>query len=201
MNEILSFILNHVKKNINGRIADEQNNTLKVMEYAVLAGDGDHLEIGSLFGGSAICVALAKRYYNLDGKVVCIDPLNGYYLERFKYSDDLVTKMPVDLETFLSNIEMFGVEDKIEIIQKNSYPFPNELSGIRFVSTYIDGDHWDDAPMRDWMNVKDITEKYVIFDNYDELHPSVLSAGEIAIKDDKWENEYSGGITLVLRKI
>lgn len=38
---------------------------------------GDHVEIGTLHGASAIAVALAKKMAGVPGEVYCIDPLDG----------------------------------------------------------------------------------------------------------------------------
>src|SRR5574342_461649 len=44
-------------------------------QTVINAGNGDHLEIGSLFGGSAILSALVKKNFSLQGNIYCIDHL------------------------------------------------------------------------------------------------------------------------------
>lgn len=194
----VSCIVEYVKSKIIGRVADQEDGTAVMAYYAAKAGSGDHLEIGTLFGGSAIVVALAKRLMGLDGNVYCLDPLDGYYRERFGHITDVVCKEhEISPDLVMKNAKIFEVEDRIRIIQKKSLPFPDELRNHRFVSAYIDGDHWDNMPTHDWNNVKKITSKYVIFDNYDDSHPSVKKACDRALKDG-WKLEYSGGITFVV---
>ena len=41
------------------------------------AGNGNHLEIGTAWGGSAIMAALVKRRFGLDGQIVAFDPISG----------------------------------------------------------------------------------------------------------------------------
>jgi len=72
----ITGIVKEVEDNIVGRLAnkigDERtNNTEVLLEYVLKSGGGNHLEIGTLFGGSAIAVALLKNYYGQSGIVVC----------------------------------------------------------------------------------------------------------------------------------
>lgn len=203
----LKEITNLVKSDINGRIAnmfDNQrtNNVEVVMEYVLRAGGGNHLEIGTLFGGSAIPVALAKKKYNQSGMVVCVDPLNGYYQDRFPGPSmiDGNCGVAVTPETLFENIETFGVADRVLVLRSKSEAIAN-LIDMKFTTAYIDGDHWGDAPLNDWLLVKDITSRYVIFDNHDEAHPEVLYACGFADRDPDWRCVYQEGISYVLEKV
>lgn len=161
--------------------------------------DGDHLEIGTLFGASAIVCALAKKNAKREGKIFCIDPLNGYYIgARNKNGADIGSeidkpsgKKPT-MENLLKNCKEFGVE--LEIIQKKSDPFPEELKGRKFATVYIDGDHWNGAPARDWNSIKDNVDSFVIFhdctpeyshvtDAYRRARKEVPSAGHTLFAD------------------
>ena len=61
-----------IKEGIIGRIACDQF-ACGVITEVVGQCKGDHLEIGTLFGGTVILAVLAKR----KGKVYVIDPLEG----------------------------------------------------------------------------------------------------------------------------
>lgn len=172
-------IAGRVRACITGRIADSDENLARLCRYAVSAGNGDYLEIGTLFGGSAIAVALAKKEAGLTGKVYCIDPLDGYYIgainDRGRDISELIdiSGYTPSLEILESNADKLGV--KLEIIQQKSHPFPKQAKR-NYVMAYIDGDHWNDAPLNDWLNVRRIVTKYIVFDNVDRQHPSVSLA-------------------------
>ena len=68
------------------------------------------------------------------------------------------------------------------------------------MTAYIDGDHWNNGPWTDWMNVKDRTEKYVTLDNYDKDHPAVIAACHRAAEDPEWECVLQRNISYVLRR-
>lgn len=199
---VIEDIIKRVKKSIIGRLADKKEigNTALMLSAVEAGGDGDYLEIGVLFGGSLIAAALLKNALGQKGKCVGIDPLNGYYVERRSADTnrDILTKKPVTPETLQKNLRKFGVEDRCEVIQANSFPLP--VKG-KFAVTYIDGDHWGDAPLKDWESVKDITTKFVVFDNFDDKHPDVIKACLIAEQDPKWERWLAEGITFILKRV
>lgn len=178
---VISEIIQYVKDNMIGRMADEQNNTALMAETTLC--DGNHLEIGTLHGGSAIVVALLKKEHGFTGNVYCIDPLDGYYLDsncpqKWQAMIDPISKVPISIETIKENIKRFDVE--LNIIQKSSIPYP--LNGEAFSTAYIDGDHWGNVPTLDFMNIQSHIEKFITFDNCDDRHPSVQSACRYAEK-------------------
>lgn len=182
-----------VKANMLGRIADERNNTEFMAEVTLM--NGNHLEIGTLHGGSAIVVALLKKHYGYSGRVTCIDPLNGYYADipKWAHETDVVTNVPVTLETIRENEQRFGVS--LEIIQAKSNPFP--VRGRSFATAYIDGDHWREAPLIDFINASTVTSDYIVFDNCDQKHPDVMRACWIA--EQVWTPYKRQGTTCIVR--
>jgi hypothetical protein len=114
--------------------------------------DGDHLEIGTMWGGSAILAALVKQDYGFEGKVVVIDP--------FCDSDGAHGHPNADI--FWSNAEKLGVKDRMELIQEYSHPWP--LKDRKFATALIDGNHNDPWPERDWNNVKECADVVLIHD-------------------------------------
>jgi hypothetical protein len=198
---MVNGIIANIDKRIVGRITNKDKNYSYLAEIIQLAGDGDHLEIGTLFGGSAILVALLKKEYGYSGKVVCIDPLDGYYkgVKNQCWEADPIAKIQVNRKTLDDNLRKFGVIDEVEIIQSKSYPFP--IENRRFASTYIDGNHWQDWPSKDWRSVKDITEKYVLFDDYTKSHPAVVCACEEAKNSNDWKVLFLKEASFALERI
>jgi len=193
----LPAIVAHVKKHMTGRMCDEENNVLQMLEACQI--DGDHLEIGTLHGGSAVAVALMKMEYGLSGKVVCVDPLSGYYmgLKRGKPIDPY-SGTPVSRAVLEKNARTFRVE--LEIMQMKSDEAFDEFRHTRrrFASAYIDGDHWGDAPLRDLYECMNIVSTVIAVDNYDRRHIEVMQACDTAAK--YWEAQPHTGILYVLRK-
>ena len=194
-------IVRYVSDNIVGRLANtygdiELDNVHVLLDFVSRAGGGNHLEIGTLFGGSAIAVALLKLQLGQTGVIVCIDPLNGYY--KMDGSGDDISGIPVTSETLFGNIEKFFVEDRILVMRAYSQLCSN--LNIPFSTAYIDGDHKHGAPLSDWLLVKDMVSKYVIFDNCDDKHPDVQTACYTANNDFEWKCVYSKGITYVVER-
>ncbi len=196
-------LIQGIQKRIRGRIAHEQHNCNYLAWAVAQAGDGHHLEIGTLFGGSAILAALVKRECGLGGDVYCIDPLSGYYKgTEFEYPVDPVTGIAINEEVVWANARAFGVENRIHVIAKPSRPWPEqELRELCFASAFIDGDHWGDMPAHDWNMVAPRTDGYVVFDNYDEAHPAVMEACRRARTTPGWRAEFVGGITYIVRRV
>jgi hypothetical protein len=206
-NKDLQQITNLVKRDILGRVDNvmdnqETNNIEIVMEYVLRAGSGNYLEIGTMHGGSAIAVALAKKKYKQTGMVVCVDPLNGMYQDRWPDPTmvDKKTNVPVTPTTLFHNIAKFGVADRVLVLRSKSDAIAN-LVDMRFTTAYIDGDHWDDVPWQDWLLVKDIVSHYVIFDGYIEMFPGIMSTCDKASYDIDWKCVYQEGKSFVLEKV
>lgn len=184
--------ITYVKANMLGRMADEQGNVALMAETTLR--HGDHLEIGTLHGGSAIVVALLKKAYGFTGRVVCIDPLDGYYNgTRHAKEVDPVTGVPVSIDTLTENMRRFDVE--LEIIQAESIPFP--LHDREFATAYIDGAHWGDIPTMDFVNAAMVTKHFITFDNCAAKWPDVEHACHIA--EHTWTPYKRQGITCIVR--
>ena len=72
------------------------------------------------------------------------------------------------------------------IVPDKSVPFPELLKEEEFGTVFIDGDHWNGVPLKDWENTKLRTNKYIMFDDYDRLHGDVVGAVKIAQNDPCW---------------
>lgn len=111
-----------------------------------------HVDIGTLWGGSAIAAALAGAE-----TVICIDPFVGYY-GGVDPSYNGVYPTPMDV---LANFAKFGVEKRIIVIKAYSHPFPL-LS--KFDSVLIDGDHSYQGCYQDFDNVRFLCKKIFFHD-------------------------------------
>ena len=200
--EVAQQIIAQVKNGMIGRMADLEDGTLKMLLAVAESGNGDHLEIGTLFGGSAVAAVMMKKSLGLQGRVVCLDPLDGFYIgSPMEANIDPVTRLPINAETVWENAGIFDVADRLEIIQKRSSPWPKELHGRQFASAYIDGDHWGDSPLDDWQNAAPSVRDFIIFDNYAPTHPDVMRACKVTEQYPDWECVYAGGITFIVERI
>lgn len=144
----------NINKQIRGHFCMTPGEAVALASVIYDAGDGDHLEIGTMWGASAILAALTKKEYGLKGNVVVVDP--------FCDADAGGHGQP-DAKIFWANMEIMGVEDRIELIEKHSAPWP--VGNRKFASALIDGDHQGEWPKTDWNNVRQHA-KIVIFHDY-----------------------------------
>ena len=152
------------------------------------AGNGNHLEIGTAWGGSAIMAALVKRRFGLDGQVVAFDPIRGL---------DVVLDRPRSLEVIDENFRRFGVTDQIELVADK---FDVEwVASLRFSSVLIDGSHRYDDVLRDWLGVRQVAERYVMFHDYDYAHHWIRKTVEDNM--DGWRLVHLFGSSLILERI
>jgi len=165
-----------------------------ICNMAINAGAGDHLEIGTSYGASAIAVALAKKAAGIPGTVYCIDPYPKKRNPKFINSDAI----PATYKEVLENIKKSEVD--ITIIRASSSPFPAELKDKLFVSSYIDGDHIGDMPMNDIRECAKRTEYYMGVDNYEEGYPDILNAVHKFALEDEWNLFFKNYLFVSFRK-
>lgn len=202
-----SDIVSYVRANIQGRIASkigerETGNVEVLLDFVEKAGEGNYLEIGTLFGGSAIPVALLKNELLQRGLVFCVDPLDGYYRKYASREDmmDLQSRTPVTVQTLFNNIAKFNVGNRIVVLREYSTSLA-EFIDMKFAVSYIDGDHRGGVPLRDWNLIKNITTKFVVFDNCADTHPDVHLACKAANDEKNWRKVYHKDITFVVERI
>lgn len=182
---------------LEGYPADQGVSLPWVCQMAVNAGAGDHLEIGTSWGASAIAVALAKKRAGLPGKVWCIDPYNKKRENVVKIGepDNLPT---ASISAARRNIK--NAEVDVQIIRADSLPFPDKLKDMRFVSAYVDGSHVGETPYLDLMEVSKRVDYYVGTDNYEEGYPDVLAACHKFLQQDLWNLYFKNFIFISFRK-
>ena len=173
---------------IDGWIVSNPFDAAALSQMVYNAGDGDHLEIGTGWGGSAIFAALVKRAFSLSGRVVTFDPIEGV---------DVILHRPRDLEIILANFRRFCVSDSIELITKT---FSAEwVEGRRFTSVLIDGSHLYDHVYHDWKDVKMLADRYVMFHDYDDAHQGILRT--VRENMDGWRIVHLSGYSLILERL
>lgn len=161
-----------------------------LLAQIICSSVGDHLEIGTAFGGTAIAAVKSMEYCRRPGNVVCIDPYDNHTQGVSAYSDKLE-------KYFWDNVDKFGVRDRIELVKEVSHPFP--INGRRFGSAFIDGDHDKECVKNDWLNIKDIVDKYVMFHDFRkvEVREAVY---EWVLPCKEWTISLVCGWSLVMKK-
>ena len=183
-------VAKHVRENIpHGRSLISDHDAGLLVQMVLNARHGDHVEIGSLFGGSAIVVALAKKEFRSRGGITCIDPLDG----KMKDLHGVVASA----ESFRSNLEYFEVKDMVELIQKRSHPFP--ISG-QWATGYIDGDHWNNLPLFDSRNLQTHCSYAIMFDDYCMGKPEVQGAVQATASHHDWILVHISGLSAIFRR-
>ena len=183
--------------NLEGYPADQGVSLPWICQMAVNAGAGDHLEIGTSWGASAIAVSLAKKLAGLPGKVWCIDPYN-------KERENVVQignpeNLPIaSISGARRNIK--NAEADIQIIRAKSLPFPEKLKDKRFVSAYVDGAHTGETPYLDMVEVSKRVDFYIGTDNYEEGYPDVLDACHKFVNERDWNLYFKNFIFVSFRK-
>lgn len=158
------------------------------LSHFVMLAEGDHVEIGCGWGGSAIVAALTKKAKG-DGKVYTVDPLS-----QDRYDFGLKTDLVYE------NFETFGVDDLIVHVDKPSYPWP--IEGKRFASGLIDGDHSFDGCLQDWEILKEVVDEYIlVHDVWEVAWPAVTEAWQIMCQDPDWVVRYLDAQMGVLMKV
>ena len=150
---------------------------------------GDYLEIGSLFGGSAIVAALFAK-----GHVYGIDPFG--YSPGQTHSDATPSA-----EVVLQNAYEWGAEDKITMFTQRHPPLPKMLENTLFTVAFIDGDHTYEGVKRDWENLKDRVISYILFH---DVVSSAFGARDAFIEagnEQYWEQIYLSGKMGVLGRV
>lgn len=198
-------IINYIHETIDGRMCDEQSNCLYLASTVQEAGGGNYVEIGSLFGGTAIMASLVMKDLGLTGKVYAIDPFDGYYTGTKNEKNRLVgaevdplTHKTITIERAQRNAKNLGAD--VEFIKAKSNPWPI-ADEVNFAVAYIDGDHWNNGPWQDWLNLKDKVDKFIVFDNCDKKHPAIQEACAKAWLDPDWALTFRLGMTCIFQRV
>jgi len=151
--------------------------------------EGDHLEVGTAYGGTLFAAIKAMEYCNRKGKVVSIEP----------FGEDIRNTLHKAVEKeFWNNVKHFGYADRIEHIKKNTRPgseYP--IKNRRFATAFIDGDHSFEYVLNDWNNIKNMVDCYIMFHDYRK--PAIKDVVDTyAIMDNRWRVGATEGWSVVL---
>jgi len=185
-----------------GRAADEGVSLPFLGSMVALSGDGNHVDIGSLYGASAIMAAITKKRLGLGGDVYAIDPYDPITREaQAQPQPGMKGNLGATPEEFWKNVEEFEVKDRVRLIRKVSHPWPEELKDTIFASAYIDGDHRGEGPWNDFLNIRGRVTNYIGCDNYEEEYPDVVDAMWKAMNTEDWFLYYKNINFVALRRI
>jgi hypothetical protein len=175
-------IIDYVNKHIHGRVALNGDDQAELL-MRVARRPGLHIEIGCLWGGTAILAALAKKQAQLPGEVLSIDFMFGGF---WNTEDPDNHKQPA-LDDVYWNALKFNVADRISLWRINSYPWPL-APHIHPVTALIDGAHDRMGVLHDWESLKDITDEAIIFHDYHMYYPGVMDVVDNFVrKDPNWQ--------------
>lgn len=155
----------HVSYFMIGRIAMQPREAELVEKYASQCSSW--LEIGTLWGGSAILAALTRP----DIQVTCIDPMHGYYGDKDMADSQKRTPSVAALQ---DNLHRFGVSERVTLLEQSSDPFPEvEADGI-----LVDGAHDYDSVLHDVQAACAHARKWILcHDINDEVVNDAVNAG------------------------
>ena len=180
LNEIYDFgvsIAKEIDHNINGGLACEYADVGLLAQAS--CRNGHHLEFGTLFGATAIAVAMTKKKFGIFGDVYTVD--NGQYQDKLVRQQNI----PFPENMLLDNFRMFGIEERVHTIKANTNPLPDPVNRMQFASAFIDAGHDFENCYSDFENAKERTN-IIVFHDYDDSHPGVVQAVEMATRDPKW---------------
>ena len=201
MNEhfALGMILKrYIEREIDGRFTMNRYDGGAIAQ-AVSECSGDHLEIGSLYGGSAILAALTKKLVGQSGMVYSIDAWEFYEDQTVLGGDKYPSR---DLARW--NAKQIGVADRIMFYQQTHPPLPKELEDKRFDTAFIDANHMYDGALADWNNLRGRVNKYMLFHDILVLKYHEADVGKVfrdAAKFPEWEAVYCLPKMGVLRRV
>jgi len=196
--EIYALAEGVVKDIPKGRAADTGASLPALGEMVRLGGNGDHVEIGCLFGASAIMAALVKEHYHLSGTIYTIDPFEPRSVAYFDKVPEGTEEGSID--AVLENLDHFHVGHRVQVLKMSSYPWPAELDKHEFVTGFIDGNHVGLAPWFDFLSLRDRVKLFIGIDNFEESYPDVLAAGVRTLAVGGWILHYKSGIFMSIRK-
>ncbi len=151
---------------------------------------GDYIEIGSLYGASAIVAALFGN-----GHVYCVDIFEPYSKRK-----DVALPSP---ELVLSNAANWGAEKKITPFKHRHPPLPEELEHVRFDIAFIDGDHTAAGSLADWENIEHRVDRYVLFHDVRPNSPygALQTFTQHAMRDPNWNLIYRDTVSKTMSSI
>lgn len=187
-------LMNDIKTKMTGRVAllSEEEADLLVEIAAI---PGDHIDLGTLWGGTAVLAALAKQNAGVKGKVYTVDFMQGGY---WNDGDPSVQGQRPTEQAIHDNLAKFDLADKVVVIKAASDPWPVPAS-VHPTSVLIDCDHTYEGSLRDWQTVRKLQPVYVAFHDYNPAtHPGVSRLVDEIKKNGQGYRLYKQAGTLVV---
>lgn len=179
-----------------GRLATFPEELDLLVKYTEI--EGDHLEIGCLWGGTAILTALSKIKKKVSGHVYTVDFMQGGMWVKGDHEHGY--EIP-SLEKIMQNIKTFRVGKRVSVIVDKSNPLPIPKD-VKPVTVLIDGDHREAGCLLDWMNANHLKPEYVLIHDCDEIHPGVQKVVEyITAHEPEWEMIEQAKSMVVFKRI
>lgn len=186
-----------INKRITGRLALISPAESELLyKYASL--DSDYLEIGCLWGGTAILAALAKINNGATGHVYTIDYMKGGYWDR---GDPGAGNNKPTLAKVEKNLKRFDVDHRVTILVQSSNPL-NLPETVMPRVVLIDGGHSYRSCKEDWENVKKLDPQFILIHDYNSHHhPGVaMVVNEILDHDHEWAEVEKADTLIVFGK-
>lgn len=198
---LVSKVMKVIAEN-KGRAADAGVSLPFLGSMVWLANGGNHVDIGTLYGASALTAAAVLQHRNLEGTVYCVDPYDAETrAKQVRPTEGMVGNLSGTPEELFKNAKDLGLEDRIKLVRKPSHPWPEELNDVFFATAYIDGNHLREAPWNDFQNLRGRVSHYIGADNYEEEYPDVVDAMWKAMNTDDWFLWYKNVTFVALRHI
>lgn len=179
-----------IDQKIEGGNGCKEEDAALLVQAVYRVGNADHLELGTLFGGTAILVAMAKRHFGFGGDVYCVD--------NFSYKPDGFEPSP---ELVMENAARFDLEHALKIFVGDTHPLPPDITDRRFGSAYIDAAHDFYHTSMDWRSVKDLVDYTVIFHDYDMNHAGVVSTVRNVMQNPGWWLIHLSNHTAIMERL
>jgi len=164
----------------------------------MVKGAGDHIDLGTLWGGTAILAALAKKEAGSEGHVYTVDYMRGGYWDS---GDPSVGMQKPSEAAIHANLASFEAEKLVTVVKADTHPWP--LPDVKPSSVLIDCDHSYEGCKRDWEKVRSLHPELVAFHDYNaKTHPGVARVvDEIKQTDYEYKLVKQAGTLIVFKSV
>ncbi len=161
--------------------------------YEHCKGYQDYVEIGTMFGGSAIIAGYAVK-----GQVHCIEPFGVK-------GNPFATKMGefVSVRHLRANWEVHHDLNRLVVHKQKHPPWPESIDGM-FDVGLIDGDHTESQVWKDWEGMKDRIKHKIFFHDVRPVQDDGKNPTNVfheIIKLPEWELLEVRGVMGVVRRV
>lgn len=193
----MTSLMSEIGKKIRGRVAlmsEDEGEALAGM----VAVPGDHVELGTLWGGTAVLAALAKARAGVSGQIYTVDFMKGGYWD---HGDPTCPGLRPSEQAIYDNLHRFGVAERVTVVKACSYPWPLPDS-VRPSTVLIDCGHSYEDCLRDWQNVRALAPHFVAFHDYNPaIYPGVAKVVEaITASDDLYRPAARAGTLMIFER-